>query len=52
MSNLTYNQGQANSNVLHFFKLIQLAKMKKKDNTSRGEGLCKQTLSCLFRIGI
>lgn len=52
MSNLTYNQRNANQNVLHFLKLIQLAKMKKKDNTNVGEGLCKQTLSCLFRVGI
>lgn len=38
--------------MLHFFKLIQLEKMKKKYNTNVGESLYKQTLSCLFRVGI
>lgn len=38
--------------MLHLLKLIQLAKMKKKDNIDVGESLYKQTLSCLFRVGI
>lgn len=38
MSNLTYNQRNANQNVLYFLNLIQLAKMKRKDNTTVSEG--------------